>query len=408
VIEARPGRTVFGRSMFRFLSVILAAAAFGVGFGPARAQGLSAPRVGKAQVGEAQIECLTYAPGLAQRYLLALNHHPSVLRRQPPYRSHALRLDADCKLDLFESITSDQQMMAFDLRPFRAGYVYAPARAVPDRWNPNHAFFDRKGQKTAPPARIPDLPIGIHESIVETPHADFYLIYERRLVRPGAFETRPRITAFSHEGHEVWSWSADADPAAAALRWSPIGPPGFADNFHMNGVSPTRDWLVATSRNTDSVLLIDYVTRRIRHVVSPSSFRFLRDGFNGFLKPHHATITPRGTLLLFDNGWVEDGWSRVSRAVEYKLDLEAKTAELIWEYRADPNLAHRETQGSILELADGTRLIGWGGIEVKRGCDAGAPARHAVFTHLAADNSKLFEATVNCGWTTYRVYPDHP
>jgi len=53
---------------------------------------------------------------------------------------------------------------------------------------------------------------------------------------------------------------------------------------------------------------------------------------------HSPSLTPQGTLFLFDNGYQRNNnqvGSTFSRAVEYRIDEEAMTVQQIWEYGSD-------------------------------------------------------------------------
>ena len=63
--------------------------------------------------------------------------------------------------------------------------------------------------------------------------------------------------------------------------------------------------------------------------------------------PHHPTLTPEGTILIFDNGR-RRGWSRV-------LEIDPHSGEQTWEYRADGFFS--EVRGGAQRLPGGTTLI---------------------------------------------------
>jgi len=64
-----------------------------------------------------------------------------------------------------------------------------------------------------------------------------------------------------------------------------------------------------------------------------------------------------GNIILFDNGNLHT--PPTSRAVEYALDENAKTARLVWEYRHEPAL-YGFALGFAQRLPNGNTLICYG------------------------------------------------
>jgi Arylsulfotransferase (ASST)/Secretion system C-terminal sorting domain len=95
---------------------------------------------------------------------------------------------------------------------------------------------------------------------------------------------------------------------------------------------------------------------------------------------------------LFDNG--NQHTPNYSRAVEYKLDEQNKTADLVWEYRHNPDI-YNAAMGSVERLPNGNTLIGWGLAGF-----LGSPA----FTEVHPDNSVALEMKLPINQGSYRVY----
>ncbi len=139
----------------------------------------------------------------------------------------------------------------------------------------------------------------------------------------------------------------------------------FLDYAHVNSVWPTRDghWLVS-SRSYSQVLKIDGQSGEViwRLGGIASDFSFVDDPREGICGQHTASETPDGTILVFDNGWhcVPGGPPRhhVARAAEYALDLDARTATLVFSHE-NPDL-NAGAQGSAQRLPSGNTFIGWG------------------------------------------------
>lgn len=88
-----------------------------------------------------------------------------------------------------------------------------------------------------------------------------------------------------------------------------------------------------------------------------NQFTFIGDPLGGFGTQHHAQVLPSGNLLLIDNGVKHV--PPESRAVEYKLDLAARTATLVWEYRHIPPL-FAPFAGSVQRLKNGNTFVAFG------------------------------------------------
>lgn len=89
-----------------------------------------------------------------------------------------------------------------------------------------------------------------------------------------------------------------------------------------------------------------------------NQFTFVGDPFNGFSAQHNATELANGNILLFDNGTRHS--PQESRAVEYKLDMTAKTATMVWQYRGSPPIVSLFVS-SAGRMTNGNTLVGFGG-----------------------------------------------
>jgi hypothetical protein len=120
-----------------------------------------------------------------------------------------------------------------------------------------------------------------------------------------------------------------------------------------------------------------------------NQFTFLNDTLR-FTYQHDIRRLPNGNITLFDNGNFHA--PPCSRAVEYKLDEQAKTAELVWEYRHVPCLQAAAT-GNVQRLPNGNTLISWG-------------TEHTV-TEVRPDASTALELNFSASFNTYRTlrYP---
>lgn len=179
-------------------------------------------------------------------------------------------------------------------------------------------------------------------------------------------------------GAVVWVWSAlDHIPFEATTRPDQLEniPPRVVDAVHPNGMAIDIDGdLLLSNKHLDAINKIDRATGEIEwsigHIDAPmNDFTFIDDPLNGFSAQHAPVILENGNLLLFDNGFAHE--PRVSRAVEYELDRDNRTARLVWEYVGE---SYAAGLGSVQRLPNGNTLIGWGaapGVSVSEVTPAG-------------------------------------
>jgi len=106
---------------------------------------------------------------------------------------------------------------------------------------------------------------------------------------------------------------------------------------------------------------------------------------------HDVKRLRNGNLLFFDNGVQKD--PEYSRAVEYTFDDTNKTANLLWEYRHNPDIASKST-GNVQRLPNGNTLIDWGIIY---------DGEYKTITEVNPDNSKAFEMSFPSDYYSYRA-----
>ncbi len=165
------------------------------------------------------------------------------------------------------------------------------------------------------------------------------------------------------------------------------------DYVHMNSVGVDFDGhILISSRHLHECTKIDRQTGEIiwRLGGNHNQFEIVNDpgGFSAQHdiravpgKPHHYT--------LFDNGLLHE--PRRSRAVEYRLDLDAGTAEKVWEYVPDPYVV-AGTMGSAQRLPNGNTLINW--------AHPGLPK----FTEVAPSGAVVYEADLDNSPRVYRTF----
>ncbi len=88
-----------------------------------------------------------------------------------------------------------------------------------------------------------------------------------------------------------------------------------------------------------------------------NGFTFVGDPLGGFGIQHDARLLPNGDIIFFDNG--TGHIPQESRAVEYRLDLAARSATMVWEYRHKPAI-FSPFAGSVQRLANGNTVVSFG------------------------------------------------
>lgn len=136
----------------------------------------------------------------------------------------------------------------------------------------------------------------------------------------------------------------------------------FIDYAHGNSIERDTDGdLMISSRHMDEITKISRRTGEIvwRWGGKNNQFTFVNDAV-GFSHQHDVRRVANGNVTLFDNGFYHS--PAFSRAVEYRLDEERRTATLVWEYRPTPSVI-AFAMGSVQRLDSGNTVIGWGSLE---------------------------------------------
>jgi hypothetical protein len=121
-----------------------------------------------------------------------------------------------------------------------------------------------------------------------------------------------------------------------------------------------------------------------------NQFTFIGDSL-GLSYQHCVRVLAPDRLLVFDNGNYHS--PKFSRAIEYKIDEQARTATLEWQYDHDRTI-FAPFMGSVERLPTGNTLIGWGG----------AAYPQPAVTEVRPDGSIAYEAQLAPGALSYRVF----
>ena len=132
------------------------------------------------------------------------------------------------------------------------------------------------------------------------------------------------------------------------------------DPWHGNALEIDTDGnLLASFRNSDEITKINSQTGEViwRLGGKQNEFTFINDPLGGFSHQHGIRRLENGNLIMFDNGNLHS--PPTSRAVEYKIDEQNKTAELVWDYTHMPAIFSFAI-GFAQRLPDGNTLIDYG------------------------------------------------
>lgn len=160
--------------------------------------------------------------------------------------------------------------------------------------------------------------------------------------------------------------------------------------FHLNAIWEDTDGnFLMSIRHSSMIIKVDRTTGDIIWILGGKLNQFTFTGEREenaptyFSYQHDIRRLPNGNITLFDNGTQHK--PQYSRGVEYRLNEQAKTCELVWEYRHVPDI-YTSLQGSMQTLPDGHRLLAWG---------SGVLQEIASITEVDADKNVVFEAKMN-------------
>ncbi|MDP1727919.1 MAG: aryl-sulfate sulfotransferase [Bacteroidota bacterium] len=166
------------------------------------------------------------------------------------------------------------------------------------------------------------------------------------------------------------------------------------DYAHCNAIELDTDTtFLLSSRHLNEIERVDRRTGkliwRMGTDATYNDFTFYDDTI-GFTYQHDIRRLPNGNITLYDNGNLRGGDTSYSRALEYELDEDHKTARLVWQYRSPLN-TYGGFMGSVQRLSDGNTLIGWGGNSI-------------TFTEVNMSKNKVMEVSIAPWAYSYRAF----
>jgi hypothetical protein len=159
-----------------------------------------------------------------------------------------------------------------------------------------------------------------------------------------------------------------------------IEPPPIPDLDHPNSIDFDLDGgIVVSYRSLSAIVKVNQDTRQILWQLggTRNEFTFVNDPLGAFDGQHSVRVLGNGHLLIFDNGW--NHTPQMSRAVEYALDTVAKTATMVWQYRANPPVFNDFT-GSAQRLANGNTVVAF--------------TRHGTVDEVGPDGTRLSRGVI--------------
>lgn len=164
--------------------------------------------------------------------------------------------------------------------------------------------------------------------------------------------TETVVQGFTSAGELIFQWRAWDN-----YNVQDLVPSANADFPHMNGLDIDEDGNVLVSaRHLSEVTKINVDSGDIiwRLSGAHSTFTFANDPLNGTSYQHNISALGNGHYMVFDNGDYHP--YTVSRAVEYQLDLTNKIANMVWEFRDNPD-KYAYWMGNAQRLPSGNTLI---------------------------------------------------
>jgi hypothetical protein len=205
--------------------------------------------------------------------------------------------------------------------------------------------------------------------------------------QPNAVVIGNHIQEVDGEGNLYWEWKSwdhlnitDAIESLAGLKGN------FVDYVHLNSIAIDYDGqYVISLRYYNEICKINAVTGEFiwQFGGKNNEFTFINED-TPFANQHHAMPVPGKPdhYTIFDNGH--------ARAVEYRLDLNSKTAEKVWEYQYSKKRSS-SMMGSVQRFPNGNTYIDWSDWPPLKACE------------LDSEDNILFEMQVN-GISGYRSF----
>lgn len=193
--------------------------------------------------------------------------------------------------------------------------------------------------------------------------------------KPTATVIQSVVQEVTQSGTVVWQWRSLDFTSPLDGIYNDNGAINFTANTidysYINSmcIDPADGNLLLNHRNMCEVMKVNRTTGAImwRFGGKNNEFTFIDDVYNGFTRQHHARLLPNRHLTIFDNGLFHE--PPLTRAIEYAMDFENKTATLVRTI-ANPNTGNAAIapqRGAVHRLPNGNTFINWGQINNSTG-----------------------------------------
>ncbi len=206
---------------------------------------------------------------------------------------------------------------------------------------------------------------------------------------------------FRSDSMVEFSVDSDQDVAEWVLcdYWTPGSDLGH-DWSHLNTIEPFDDeeeTFLLSSRTQHSLIKFDAADEEVDWKLGEfGDFGLWEDEQSRFYRQHAPEIQPDGNIVLFDNGTPDGGqYSRTfSRAVEISYDTETMEAEIVWEFRPDPDL-FTPIWGDADRLQNGNTLVTFGHRD-------NSAERNSRIMEVTGEGDKIWDLEAPNKWGWYR------
>lgn len=213
--------------------------------------------------------------------------------------------------------------------------------------------------------------------------------------KPNANVRETTVQEFTADHELILNWPA-LEHLSDGLPYLELdNPKGNSFRFpHFNAIDVDKDdgHLLVSSRHLSEMTKFNRQSGEIiwRLGGVHSDFTFVNDPLDGFRNQHDIRSLGNGLYSVFDNG--NNHNPNRSRGVTYKLDTEAKTATLVWEYRNPQGSEYSHYMGNHQTLPNGNSLINW------------AVGSRPKATEVTPDGEVVFEMNFVDRYDTYRAF----
>ena len=212
--------------------------------------------------------------------------------------------------------------------------------------------------------------------------------------KPDASVTGEIIQELDKNGNVVFQWrQLDYIPVTDTSEALTVA---LIDYSHANSIALDTDGnLVLSSRHLDEITKIDHQTGAViwRMGGKGNQFSFASaPGVSGpaeFYHQHDVRVLPNGHFTVFDNHNFHQ--PQISRALEYAVDEQAKTATLVWEYQTTPGV-YADAMGNVQRLPNGDSVVDWGTVFVPN------------ISEVRPDGTRAFELDFGGPDVSYRAF----